>query len=197
MKGKKNIMANIKELLGNINFNAGALGGISFIGQSTRSMPQDLASGWDYAFEGFTGSSFNPIIILGAKITNGINYYVIAEQTVITAEPQKKIAIVEINIPAGSVGGKGASLVSITNSDNANIPENIKLLLDQATSKLLGNRSAGIMYIGYQIVSGMMFYIIGESQVVRPGSMPYPVLMKLWVKPNGETEISMERIPKR
>lgn len=187
----------IKDLLGEINFNSGALGGINFIGQSTKSMPQDLATGWDIAFEGFVGSSFNPIILLGAKITNGINYYLIAEQTVVTAELQKKIAIVEINIPAGSIGGKGASIVSITNSNEPNIPENILVLLNQSASKLLGSQNTGIMFIGSQVVNGLMYYIIGESKVVRPGSTPYPTLIKLWVKPNGETEINVERIPKR
>lgn len=77
------------------------------------SLPQALATAYVEVVESLIGASYKPVLFLGTQLVNGTNYYLLAEQTIINAEGTRKLVEVVINIPAGSVGGKGASLVKI------------------------------------------------------------------------------------
>lgn len=62
------------------------------------SMPQEAASAWS-AFEtaGLVGASYKPLVYVGAQQVKGKNHWFIAEQTLITATPEKKIVTLAIN----------------------------------------------------------------------------------------------------
>lgn len=59
-------------------------------------MPQDYASAWN-ALEKLVGASYKPLLCLGKQIVEGVNYYFIAEQTLTTHPPLKRIVRVVIN----------------------------------------------------------------------------------------------------
>ena len=61
-------------------------------------MPQKAASAWS-AFEssGFVGAGYKPIHYVGEQPVKGTNHWFIAEQTLMTATPEKKIVTIAIN----------------------------------------------------------------------------------------------------
>ena len=55
-------------------------------------MPQKAASAWNaFEQEGLTGASYKPLLYVGEQTAKGTNYWFIAEQTLTTKTPVKKI----------------------------------------------------------------------------------------------------------
>lgn len=77
------------------------------------SLPQVLASAYVECVESLIGASYKPVLFIGTQLVNGTNYYLLAEQTIMNAQNTRQLVEVVINVPAGSVDGKGASLVKI------------------------------------------------------------------------------------
>ncbi len=73
-------------------------------------LPQKAASAFSAAAEGLTGASYVPLLYVGTQVVNGTNYAFIALQTLILAEPKKRIVKLVIN---ESSAGK-YSIVSVT-----------------------------------------------------------------------------------
>ena len=61
----------------------------NFVGLTT--MPQRAASAWSGAIEGLVGASYKPLIFYGTQLVNGVNYYFVAEQTLITNPPVRRL----------------------------------------------------------------------------------------------------------
>ena len=64
------------------------------------SMPQDYASAWTATGE-LVGASYKPLLTLGKQVVKGTNYYYLAEQTLITNPPLRRIVLVVVNEFAG------------------------------------------------------------------------------------------------
>ena len=73
-------------------------GGIEVIEQQgLTKMPQRAASAWS-AFDGtMTGAGYKPIAYVGKQVVKGVNHIFLAEQTLITANPERHIVAVKIN----------------------------------------------------------------------------------------------------
>ena len=55
-------------------------------------MPQKAASAWAGAFgEPTVGASFKPLLYLGDQLVHGTNYYFIAEETLMTRCPIRRV----------------------------------------------------------------------------------------------------------
>ena len=61
------------------------------------SMPQKAASAWSGAFEGLVGASYKPLLYLGKQVVKGVDYFFIAEQTLITNPPIRRVVMLVIN----------------------------------------------------------------------------------------------------
>ncbi|MBQ4404267.1 MAG: hypothetical protein II857_07635 [Selenomonadaceae bacterium] len=61
----------------------------NFVGLT--SMPQKAASAWSGAIEGLVGASYKPLLYYAKQLVNGTNYYFIAEQTLITNPPVRRL----------------------------------------------------------------------------------------------------------
>ena len=168
----------MSELLGGITL-GGKYGGYELINKPATSMPQDLASGFYIAQEGFVGSSFEPIYVVGKQVVNGINYFVIAEQTLVLAKPIKRIVGLTINIPPKSVGGKNAKIVDIVTTEEPRIPVEIEKILKDKLSKLVGATHKPVTFIGEQVVKGTNYFVVAESTAVVPNAEPYATLITL------------------
>lgn len=59
-------------------------------------LPQKYASAWS-AVEGLVGASYKPLLCLGSQLARGINYYFIAEQTLVTNPPIRRVVRLTIN----------------------------------------------------------------------------------------------------
>lgn len=66
-----------------------------FVGLS--SMPQAAASAWSGAFEGLVGATYKPLLFYATQLVNGTLYYFVAEQTLITNPPIRRIVKVVIH----------------------------------------------------------------------------------------------------
>ena len=64
--------------------------------QGLTKMPQPAATAWS-AIEGLVGASYKPMAFVGTQQVNGVNYVFIAEQTLITANPERHIVIIKVN----------------------------------------------------------------------------------------------------
>lgn len=168
----------MSELLGGITL-GGKYGGYELINQPATSMPQDLASGFYIAQEGFVGSSFEPIYIVGKQVVNGINYFVIAEQTLVIEHSIKRIVGMVINIPPKSIGGKNARIIDIVTSEVPRIPVEIEKPLKEELAKLIGANNKPIALIGTQVVKGTNYFVVGESTAVVPNAEPHAILITL------------------
>ena len=62
------------------------------------SMPQKAASAWA-GFEelGIVGAGYKPLLYLGSQVVKGTNHFFIAEQTLVTNPPVRKVVLMAIN----------------------------------------------------------------------------------------------------
>lgn len=88
-------------------------GAIEFAKFEACALPQDVASAFTETAGSLIGASYLPVLYIGKQIVNGINHYILCEQTITNAEMTKQLVTMVINIPAGSIGGKNATIVKI------------------------------------------------------------------------------------
>lgn len=67
-------------------------------------MPQKAASAWA-AFEelNLVGAAYKPLLYLGSQVVKGVNHFFIAEQTLITNPPVRKVVLMALNEFNGAV----------------------------------------------------------------------------------------------
>lgn len=60
--------------------------------------PQEVASAYS-ALEtaGLCGANYRPLLYVGKQVARGVNYWFIAEQTLVTATPVRRIVTIAIN----------------------------------------------------------------------------------------------------
>ena len=61
------------------------------------SMPQDAATAYSAAFDGFVGNSLTPVAYLGKQIVSGTNFAFLCHSTLVTEEPVVSMQVVVIN----------------------------------------------------------------------------------------------------
>ena len=61
------------------------------------SMPQKYQSAWTGACEGLVGASYKPLLFYATQLVKGVNYYFIAEQTLITNPIIRRVVKLVIN----------------------------------------------------------------------------------------------------
>lgn len=66
--------------------------------ESPTKMPQKVASACS-ALEtaGLVGAKYKPLLFIGEQVSKGTNYWFIAEQTLVTANPVRHIVTIAIN----------------------------------------------------------------------------------------------------
>lgn len=60
-------------------------------------MPQDVATAWYGGVKDLVGAEYQPLLYLGNQVVKGTNYFFIAEETLITHPPIKRVVKVVIN----------------------------------------------------------------------------------------------------
>lgn len=169
-------------ILGGITL-GGELGGYTLINEPFKgSLPQDLATGFYVAEEGFVGSSFKPLFVVGKQTANGVNYFLIAEQTTITAKPEKHIVGLIVNIPPAGVNGgdgfgQGARFVKVIDANEPDVPDDILEIINESLKNKIGATHKPVALIGTQIVKGTNYYVVAESKGVYPKAKPFATLI--------------------
>ncbi|MBQ7593247.1 MAG: hypothetical protein IJU48_02705 [Synergistaceae bacterium] len=73
-------------------------------------LPQKAQSAFTAVTSGLMGADYMPVLYVGTQQVNGTNYCILALQTLMTAEPEKRLVKMIINVDIKGV----ASLVSIS-----------------------------------------------------------------------------------
>lgn len=71
-------------------------------------LPQKAQSAFDAIMNGLVGAEYIPLLYVGSQLVNGTNYCIIALQTIVCANPMKRLVKMVINEKNGQ-----ASIVSI------------------------------------------------------------------------------------
>ena len=162
-------------VLGGIT-NSPALGGWTLKMRKADRLPQDVASAFYDVFDSKKlGVTYVPAYYLAAQLVNGMNHKLIAERTKLVSKGKqiKDFAVVTLNIPAGSIGGKGATKVSEEDATDFVLRDDIEKGFKKAMSNYVGVEHKPIFEIGEQIVAGVNYHFICESRIVHPDAEPY------------------------
>ena len=73
-------------------------------------LPQKAASTFTAITGGLVGAEYIPVLYVGSQLVNGVNYCIIALQTVITGKPEHRLVKMVINEATDGT----ASLVSVS-----------------------------------------------------------------------------------
>ena len=73
------------------------LGGWDISGLKSCKLPQKAASVFALVTGGLVGAEYMPVLFVGTQPVNGTNYCIIAVQTTITADPEKRLVKLVIN----------------------------------------------------------------------------------------------------
>jgi hypothetical protein len=149
----------------------GLIGGLTILDKPVTSLPQDLASALTSLNAGLLGATYVPLRYIGTQVVNGVNHYLLAKDIRATKDKDTSIVIMVINIPPGSVGGKGATLVKII-EEETDVPAAIRAIFEKATRQLIGVDYKMLLFIGSQVVKGINYHFICQAKVVYPGAEP-------------------------
>lgn len=86
------------------------LGGWNIEEMKSCNLPQKAASAFTAVTGELVGADYQPVLYVGSQLVNGMNYCILAIQTIITAEPKKNLVKVIVNVSTSGV----ASLVSVS-----------------------------------------------------------------------------------
>ena len=86
------------------------LGGWNIDEMRSCNLPQKVQSAFTSVTGSIVGAEYMPVLYVGSQVVNGMNYCVLAVQTIITANPEKRFVKMVINVDTKGV----ASLVSVS-----------------------------------------------------------------------------------
>ena len=89
---------------------ANLLGGWDLSALKSCALPQKAASAFAAVTGGLVGAEYMPVLYVGSQQVNGTNHCIIAVQTLITANPEKRLVKMIINESQDNPG----SIVSIS-----------------------------------------------------------------------------------
>ena len=92
------------------------LGGWNIDEMKSVNLPQKAASAFTAVTGGLMGADYMPVLYVGTQQVNGTNYCILAVQTLTTAEPEKRLVkmIINVDTKGAASGAASASLVSVS-----------------------------------------------------------------------------------
>lgn len=166
----------MEKKLGGIEL-GGTFGGYEIVNVPATSLPEELASAIGVVNQNLIGATYIPVWYVGKQLVNGTNYMLVCKEIRATRDQDVMYVNMIINVPAGSIGGEGATIVEI--DEYAKMEPEVKFIFEQATRGLMGVDFRPIVYVGKQVVKGINYYFVCEAKGVYPGAEPYLVLMKI------------------
>ena len=154
----------------------GKFGGYEIINKSAEELPQDLASAFPDVLNK-DGYIYTPVWYYGKQLVNGYNHMMVCNQF---KGGLNKVAVAIINIPPGSVCGKGAKLVEL--ALKANLYGDLNAAFEEVLAPphgLLGVGYKPVAYMGSKMTKGITHYVLCEADLMYPGSNVYPVVVAI------------------
>ena len=66
--------------------------------------PKEKAAWYGALEKGFVGAEYKPVLVCADQSSRGVNYWFIAEQTSVTAKPERRLVTIGINEFNGNYG---------------------------------------------------------------------------------------------
>ena len=152
---------------------AGTFGGWNLVDSISGGLPQDVASGIYTAFENRT-EKFTPIYYFGYQLVNGMNHCLVCRRERTQGEKiVKDYVTVVINIPPKVDGYKEAKLVKMEVAEETILSDEAKKAFDEKVATLLGTTHKPLLEVGRQIVKGVNYIVICQSQTEYLDTEPY------------------------
>lgn len=86
------------------------LGGWNIDEMKGCNLPQKAQSAFVAVTSDLEGADYQPVLYVGSQVVNGVNYCILAKQTIITANPEYRLVKVIVNVSSNGT----PSLVSIS-----------------------------------------------------------------------------------
>ena len=86
------------------------LGGWNFDDVKAANLPQKVASAFTAVTGELVGADYMPVAYAGSQVVNGVNYCIIALQTIVTPNSEKRLVKMIINVDSNNK----ASFVSVS-----------------------------------------------------------------------------------
>ena len=86
------------------------LGGWNIDEMKSVNLPQKAQSAFTAVTGGLVGAEYMPVLYVGSQLVNGTNYCILALQTLVTQNPEKRLVKMIVNVSANGT----ASLVSVS-----------------------------------------------------------------------------------
>ena len=158
--------------VGNIK-SSGAFGGWYLVDALAEKLPQEVARGLSVAFSE-REEELEPVWYIGYQLVNGLNHAFICRRIRKSENREvRDFVTVVINIPMGVNGYKDAKLVKMEVSGESILNEETQEIFDTAMKNMVGAAHKVLAEIGTQVVKGINYHFICQSQGVYPGSQPY------------------------
>ena len=167
----------------------------------------------DKALEGYTGAGFTPIALLGTQVVAGTNYEILCKETLVTATPVTKLAVVVVyedldknatitavhDIDLGELKDKDSSNPDTygipggwtINPDltTVNLPADAAKAFSAVTEGLLGATYQPIALLGTQVVAGTNYAILATQTMVTAEPVTYVGVMYIYAGVDGTNEM--------
>lgn len=139
-------------------------------------MPQKVATAVSALSEQLIGAEYTPIAYLGSQLVNGTNHAVLAEQLILSGKDTKNVVLLIfnekgmdctlVNIERVVEGGDGMGAVMV--DVKTVIPTDAQVIFDEAISEFVGSTVKPFALLATQVVAGIDYIFIAETQVVAP-----------------------------
>ena len=176
--------------------NAKLLSGWTLTLTEGSTLPQDVATAFYDLYEKF-GAMYKPVYYVGHQLVNGTNHKIIAERNRLISGGAmiREFAVITINIPIGSVGGKGATKVSENDSTNFILRDEIEKGIKIAIGKENGINYKPILELGTQGKEDVTEYVfICESTIADNAAASYLTCVTISNQNDDWNIVEIERL---
>ena len=150
----------------------------------TEAMPEEIASALG-KLDNLVGASYKPIAYLGSQIVHGVNYAVLAEQTILCAGSTKNIVLIIFNVRQAPDAHPEVSLVSIQRvlegspmgtcggvviDPQVPVPEEAMKAFKSVMAGFVGSEVKPFALLATQVVKGVNYFLAAEVTPVYPGA---------------------------
>jgi len=156
-------------------------------------VPEDVKAALDDALENFVGADYVPVAYIGSQLVSGTNYKLLCEQTLVTAQTEKNMAIVTVYKPLEG-SAKILSVQACLNkeeesgelggwekAENPELTDEAKAALEKAEG---GSEYTALALVAQQLVSGTNYCLFCENAAGEY------VLVYVYAALSGESEIT-------
>lgn len=153
------------------------------INVSLDAVPEKIATAMGELNEHLIGAKYKLIAYLGSQVVNGINYAVLAEQTLSDIAGTKNIVLIIFNVAPGSLKATLVYIEPVLNSfatafggikinDDFKITDEAQKAFDSAMEHFVGSKVEPFAFLATQVTKGVNYFFAAKVTPVYPDAKP-------------------------